>query len=86
MVFPGPLLIQAKPQLSQPVLTGEVAQASCHCCGPLLVSLQQAYTPLLGAQKVDTVLQVRWNGGRESSPKDSKCQNLHLDGSVIFTI
>lgn len=87
MVSLDTFLLQAEPQLFQPALTGEVSQPSDHCCDPLLVSLQQVYILLvLGAQKVDTLLQVRWSGGGESSPKEFKCQNLYQDGSVFFAI
>jgi len=53
-------LLQAEqPQLSQPVLTGEVLQPSDHFCGPPLDTLQQVHVLLmLGAPELNAVLQV----------------------------
>ncbi|KAK4810926.1 hypothetical protein QYF61_013334 [Mycteria americana] len=53
-----------QPQLSQPVLIGEVFQPSDHFCGPPLDLLQQACVFLiLGTPELDAVLQV---GSHES--------------------
>ncbi|KAK4815290.1 hypothetical protein QYF61_026195 [Mycteria americana] len=47
-----------QPQLSQPVLTGEVLQPSDHFCGPPLDPLQQVHVfPVLRAPELDTALQ-----------------------------
>ena len=55
MVPQEPSLLQAeKPQLSQPVLIGEVPQPSDHLCGPPLDLLQQLdVLLLLGAPEWD---------------------------------
>ncbi|KAK4831174.1 LOW QUALITY PROTEIN: hypothetical protein QYF61_015644 [Mycteria americana] len=55
-----PSLLQAEqPQLSQPVLVGEVLQPSDHFHGPPLDPLQQLHVfPLLRAPELDTVLQM----------------------------
>ncbi|KAK4810863.1 hypothetical protein QYF61_008835 [Mycteria americana] len=60
-VSPQPSLLQAEqPQLSQPVLVGEVLQPSDHLHGPPLDSLQQLHVLLvLRAPELDAVLQVR---------------------------
>ncbi|KAK4810857.1 hypothetical protein QYF61_008829 [Mycteria americana] len=60
-VSPQPSLLQAEqPQLSQPVLVGEVLQPSDHFHGPPLDSLQQLHVLLvLRAPELDAVLQVR---------------------------
>ncbi|PKU42362.1 replication factor c subunit hypothetical protein [Limosa lapponica baueri] len=53
-------LLQAEqPQLSQPVLIGEVLYPSDHCDGPPLDPFQQAHVlPVLRTPKLDTVLQT----------------------------
>jgi len=55
-----PFLLQAKqPQLSQPVLTGEVLQSLDDLHGPPLDSLEQVHVFLtLGASKLDIGLRV----------------------------
>ncbi|KAK4825361.1 hypothetical protein QYF61_026880 [Mycteria americana] len=59
-VSPQPSLLQAEqPQLSQPVLVGEVLQPSDHFHGPPLDPLQQLHVLLvLRAPELDAVLQV----------------------------
>ncbi|KAK4816292.1 LOW QUALITY PROTEIN: hypothetical protein QYF61_014590 [Mycteria americana] len=59
-VSPQPSLLQAEqPQLSQPVLTGEVLQPSDHFRGPPWYSLQQLHVLLvLRTPELDAVLQV----------------------------
>ncbi|KAK4814330.1 hypothetical protein QYF61_014844 [Mycteria americana] len=59
-VSPEPSLLQAEqPQLSQPVLVGEVLQPSHHFRGPPLDSLQQLHVLLvLRAPELDAALQV----------------------------
>ncbi|KAK4825745.1 LOW QUALITY PROTEIN: hypothetical protein QYF61_002184 [Mycteria americana] len=59
-VSPQPSLLQAEqPQLSQPVLVGEVLQPSGHFCGPPLDPLQQLHVLLvLRTPELDAVLQV----------------------------
>ncbi|KAK4812466.1 LOW QUALITY PROTEIN: hypothetical protein QYF61_026459 [Mycteria americana] len=59
-VSPQPSLLQAEqPQLSQPVLVGEVLQPSHHFRGPPLDPLQQLHVLLvLRDPELDTVLQV----------------------------
>ncbi|KAK4818403.1 hypothetical protein QYF61_012324 [Mycteria americana] len=54
-----PSFLQAEqPQLSQPVLIGEVLQPSDHFCGPPLDLLQQVHVfPVLRAPELDTALQ-----------------------------
>ena len=56
-----PSLLQAEqPQLSRPVLVGEVFHSLCHFCGPPLDALQQVcVSPVLRIPHLDTVLQVR---------------------------
>ena len=56
-----PSLLQAEqPQLSQPVLIGEVFQTLDHFCGSPLDVLQQVHvSPLLRTLHLDAVLQVR---------------------------
>ncbi|KAK4821554.1 hypothetical protein QYF61_022214 [Mycteria americana] len=52
-----------QPQLSQPVLVGEVLQPSDHFCGPPLDPLQQLHVLLaLRAPELDTVLQIPLDG------------------------
>ncbi|KAK4825848.1 hypothetical protein QYF61_003099 [Mycteria americana] len=53
------MILKAKPpQLSQPVLTGEVFCTSNHFCGPPLDLLQQLHVfPVLRTPELDTVLQ-----------------------------
>ena len=60
-VPPEPSLVQAdQPQLSQPVLVGEVFQPSDHCCGPPLDLLQQVHVfPVLRAPELDAGLPGR---------------------------
>ena len=59
-------LLQAEePQISQPVLTGEVLQTSDHLCGPPLDLLQQLCVLLvLEALELDAVLQVESHESR----------------------
>ncbi|KAK4824658.1 hypothetical protein QYF61_017031 [Mycteria americana] len=55
----GSLRRAEQPQLSQPVLVGEVLQPSDHFCGPPLDPLQQLHVLLvLRAPELDAVLQV----------------------------
>ncbi|KAK4808555.1 hypothetical protein QYF61_009858 [Mycteria americana] len=63
-----PSLLQAEqPQLSQPVLVGEVLQPSDHFCGPPLDPLQQLHVLLvLRAPELDAVLQL-WS--HQSRPR-----------------
>jgi len=60
-----PSLLQAEqPQLSQPLLTGEVFQPFDHLCGPPLDPLQQVHVcSVLRAPELDAGLQV---GSHES--------------------
>ncbi|KAK4812348.1 hypothetical protein QYF61_017125 [Mycteria americana] len=54
-----------QPQLSQPVLVGEVFHPSDHFCGPSLDPLQQVHVfPVLRAPELDTILQVGSHQGR----------------------
>jgi len=64
-MFPEPSLLQAEqPQLSQPVLTGEVLQPSNHFCGPLWLHSQQLHVcPVLRAPELDAGL---WVGSHQS--------------------
>ncbi|KAK4810951.1 hypothetical protein QYF61_013359 [Mycteria americana] len=56
---PSSVTLAEQPQLSQPVLIGEVFQPSDHFCGPPLDPLQQACVFLvLGTPELDAVLQV----------------------------
>ncbi|KAK4829425.1 hypothetical protein QYF61_004300 [Mycteria americana] len=59
-VSPEPFILQAEqPQLSQPVLMGEVFQPSDHFCGPPLDLFQQVHVfPVLRTPEVDAILQV----------------------------
>ncbi|KAK4823100.1 hypothetical protein QYF61_025838 [Mycteria americana] len=59
-VSPEPYLLRAKqPQLSQPVLIGEMFHPSDHFCGPPLDLLQQVHVlPVLRTPELDAVLQV----------------------------
>jgi len=59
-VTPEPSLLQAEqPQLTHPVLIGEVFQPSDHLRGPSLDPLQHIHVLLmLGAPELDAVLQV----------------------------
>ncbi|PKU38867.1 phospholipase a1 member hypothetical protein [Limosa lapponica baueri] len=56
-----PSLLQAEqPQLSQPVLIGEVLQPSDHFCGPPVDLLQNVHVlPVLRPPELDAVLQMR---------------------------
>ncbi|KAK4814100.1 hypothetical protein QYF61_008195 [Mycteria americana] len=65
-VSPQPSLLQAEqPQLSQPVLVGEVLQPLDHFHGPPLDLLQQLHVLLvLRAPELDAVLQVRSHQSR----------------------
>ena len=60
-VSPETSLLQAEqPQLSQPVLTGEVFYPSDQFCAPPLDVLQQVHvSPVLRTPHLDAVLQVR---------------------------
>ncbi|KAK4815575.1 LOW QUALITY PROTEIN: hypothetical protein QYF61_004092 [Mycteria americana] len=59
-VSPKSSLLQAEqPQLSQPVLVGEVLQPSDHFRGPPLNPIQQIHVLVLRAPELDAVLQVR---------------------------
>jgi len=60
-VSPEPFLLQAEqPQLSQPVLVGEVFHPLDHFCGPPLGMLQQVCVPpALRTPHLDAILQVR---------------------------
>ena len=71
-VPPELFLFQAEePQLSQPVLGGEVLQPSDQLCGPPLDPLQQLHVlPVLGPPEVDSVLQL---GSHKSRVKGHKC-------------
>jgi len=53
-------VLQAEqPQLSQPVLLGEMFRPLDHFCGPALDALQQVYvSPVLRTPHLDAVLQV----------------------------
>ena len=81
-VFPEPSLLQAEqPQLSQPVLTGEVFYPSDQFCALPLDVLQQLHvSPVLRTPHLDAVLKVRPQQSREEGqdhlPRPAGCASL----------
>jgi len=80
MMSPQNLLQAEQPQLSQPVLVGEVFHPLDHFCGPPLKALQQVHvSPVLRTPHLDAVLQMK------SHQRRVKWQDLpHPTGHTCF--
>ncbi|KAK4807440.1 hypothetical protein QYF61_001991 [Mycteria americana] len=81
-VYPQPSLLQAEqPQLSQPVLIGEVLQPPDHFCGPPLDPLQQLHVLLvLRTPELDAVLQ----GGLTRAEQRGRIPSLDLLATLLW--
>ncbi|KAM9644853.1 uncharacterized protein ACIBXB_013062 [Morphnus guianensis] len=80
-----PSLLQAEqPQLSQPVLTGEVFHPSDHFCGPPLDPLQEAHVfPVLRTPELEAALQVgsHQSGAEGQNPLPRPAGHTALDAA-----